>query len=73
MIWTAIYEDKTFKVFTTENNSLEEAETKARTLTQSKPYALVKGSQEAHFVKRKTFSGKIDPFNDYTPNDPRNW
>ena len=76
MIWTAIYENKTYRVFTTENNSLQEAEDKARILTTSAPFVVLKGNQHAHFVelrKRGTSTTKIDPFNEYIPNDPRNW
>lgn len=75
MIWTAIYENKTYRVFTTENNSLQEAEDKAQSLTGTAPFVVLKGNQHAHFVERRkaTSTTKVDPFNEYIPNDPRNW
>ena len=75
MIWTAIYENKTYRVFTTETSSLQEDQDKAESLALSPPFAVLKGNQHAHFVERSKGSSTtmIDPFDEYIPNDPRNW
>ena len=44
MIWTAIFENQTVKIFSTQFNSYEEAKAKAWELCISPLFVLIKGS-----------------------------
>ena len=76
MIWTALYANKTAKTFTTENNCIQEATRLARAAGGVRQlFAIMKGNQDPHFATapEKNTSELVDPFDEYIPNDPRNW